>query len=366
MINTRFSINKLSLLSVALCALSLGSCREKEAEPEGDYTRGAIVVNQGNYFSNNGTLGHFNREDNVAKDDIFQAANGSSLNAGVQGYTEAGEYGIILADHTEAGRDRIEIVDKYTFRKVATIGAPDIENPVNVLAINDNKVYVSCWGTTGVFPNFYANPGYIVVIDLTTKTITKKIELEKGVDKMAVVGDEVYVGSSDYSAGLLIVNSKTDAVVDKLPIGMAPQPIGVDATGMMWVNSGIGFYKINPSTRSIVSAMNAGTDPLRNVSNFIFTPDRQQLIFNYFTYNSNGAMEGSTISLPIESNAIDVSKPLIKRTFNSLNLDPMQGLLYGSVVPSYTQGGYLVRFYMNGDVKDSVKVGIAPKQVYFK
>ncbi len=355
-----------NLALLTAITVTVWSCRVNEKDPEGDFVNGVIVANQGNFLSNNGTLSYFKREDATSQDDIFQKANGQPLNAGVQAYAEAGEYGIILADHSDAGRDRVEIVEKNTFKKVATFSSPDIENPVDVLAVSDHKVYVSCWGTTGVFPNFYINPGYIAVIDLTTKTVTKKITLEKGSDKMALAGTDVYVGSSDYITALSVIDTKTDAVTQKINTGLSPQPIGTDVNGKMWISSELKLIRINTASYTVESTLTVGSDPLKVIGNFAFSPDREDLVFNYYGYNINWEPEGETISLPVESNQVNISAPIIKRTFNSLNIDPMQGLIYGSVVPSYTQSGYMVRYYLNGDLKDSIKVGISPKQAVFK
>lgn len=356
----------LTLAIVASITGVLASCREKEKEPDGDFGRGVIVVNQGNFTSNNGTLSHFNREDETSRDDIFRVANGQSLNTGVQGYAEAGNYGIILADHTDAGRDRVEIVDRFTFKKIATLGAPDIENPVDVLAIGDNKAYISCWGNTGVFPEFFINPGYIAVIDLTSQTIIKKITLERGSDKMVLAGNNVYVGSSGLLSNMIVIDSKTNEIIKKINLGTSPQPIGLDANGKMWANSETRLYRLNTNDYTIANTLPVGNNLSKLIGNFVFSPDRTDLIFNYFGYNANGTTSGETISLPVESTQVNLSSPIIKRTFNSMDIDPMQGLIYGSVVPSFTQGGYMVRYYLNGDLKDSVKVGVSPKKAVFK
>lgn len=362
-----FQNNQLSRLALAASlALSIVSCREKEKEPDGDFGRGVIVVNQGNFTNNNGTLSHFNREEVTSRDDIFRVANGQSLNASVQAYAESGKSGIILADHTEAGRDRVEIVDKFTFKKLATLGSPDIENPADVIVINDNKAYVSCWGVTGVFPEFFINPGYIVVIDLTSNTIIKKIQLEQGADKMVMAGSLVYVGSSGLFSNMTVIDSNTDEVVKQVNIGPTPKPIGLDANGKMWANSETRLYRMNASTHVIESTLPVGNNLMKIIGNFVFSPDRSNLIFNYYNYNNSGDAVGETISLPVNSNEVNVSSPIIKRTFNSMDVDPMQGLIYGSVVPSFTQGGYMVRYYISGELKDSVKVGISPKQAVFK
>jgi len=360
-------INQITRFTLAAAlALSIISCREKEKEPEGDFGSGVIVVNQGNFTNNNGTLSHYNREDATSRDDIFRVANGQSLNASLQAYAEAGNSGIILADHSESGRDRVEIVDKYTFKKLATLSAPDIENPVDVIAVNDNKAYVSCWGVTGVFPEFYINPGYIVVIDLSSNTVIKKIQLEKGSDKMVKAGSLVYVGSSGLFSNMMVIDTKTDEVIKQVNVGPTPKPIGLDANGKMWANSETRLYKLNAATHTIENTLPVGNDLTKIVGNFVFSPDRSNLIFNYYSYNNSGNATGETISLPVASNEVNLSAPIIKRTFNSMDVDPMQGLIYGSVVPSFTQGGYMVRYYINGDLKDSVKVGVAPRQAVFK
>ena len=56
----------------------------------------------------------------------------------------------------------------------------------------------------------------------------------------------------------------------------------------------------------------------------------------------------------------------VGRYFTGLTIDPTQGLLYAAVTPSSTQAGYAVRYRGDGNVVDSIKVGISPNGFFFQ
>jgi hypothetical protein len=113
-----------------------------------------------------------------------------------------------LVDNTTAGQDKVEIVDANTFKSLATLKSPDIENPRSAVRVSANKMYVSCWDVSGDYTNgtFYKDPGYIAVVDLTTNTVTKKIPAVKGVESLLLVGTEVFAGSAGDATKLTVID----------------------------------------------------------------------------------------------------------------------------------------------------------------
>jgi hypothetical protein len=52
--------------------------------------------------------------------------------------------------------------------------------------------------------------------------------------------------------------------------------------------------------------------------------------------------------------------------FSGLGVDPLQGLIYGGVTPTFKQSGYVVRYRPDGSVVDSIRVDISPSEFMFK
>jgi YVTN family beta-propeller protein len=355
------------VISAVLVVGMLGSCREKVPDPE-MYELGVIVRNAGNYFDNNGSISFLKRESATAEIDLFMKENGRSLIGNVQGYTEVGGHSLILLDNSSPGLDKVEIVNMGTFKSEATLAAPDIENPRDVIGINASKAYVTCWDATGDFSNFYKNPGYVAVIDLDNFKVVKKIPLPKGAEHMVKVGNEVYVGALGGTENLTVIDASTDAVKRSIKLGVYPDPIAIDANGKLWVKGNGVVYRVNPKMDAVEASLRVGTNPLKSPSHYAITPDRQGFYFVYSFYDptDNYKQKGETYYFNINDTMIAADKPVINRVFTGLGVDPLQGLIYAGVTPSYKQSGYVLRYRTDGSVVDSIRVDVAPSDFIFK
>jgi DNA-binding beta-propeller fold protein YncE len=346
---------------------ALVSCREKVPDPE-MYELGVIVRNAGNYLDNNGSISFFRREQSTAENDLFFTQNGRSLTGSVQGYTEAGSSSLILVDNSTAGQDKVEIVSRGNFQSLATIGTPDIENPRFALEVSATKAYVSCWGATGDFSNFFKNPGYVAVVDLKTNKVTKKIEVPKGAERMIRIGNEIYVGAIGGTENLTIIDGATDAVKRSVKVGISPDPIAIDANGKLWLQSDKSMVRFNTQSGTVEATLLVGTHPVKTPSKFAISPDGRSFYYVYSFYDSDDGFKqkGETYRFSIDDTSIKADKPVINRLFSGLGVDPLQGLIYGGVTPTFKQSGYVVRYRPDGSVVDSIRVDISPSEFMFK
>ncbi|TAE31527.1 MAG: DUF5074 domain-containing protein [Cytophagales bacterium] len=365
---TRFSQLSFKSAFFTTFALSLfiTSCDAPDPEPE-PYESGVVVLNAGNFFDNNGTLSFIQNRSTTVSTDIFQATNSRRLAGSMQGYNEIDGKGVILVDNSTAGQDKAEIVEIGTFKSLGTLAAPDIENPRQVVRVSANKAYITCWGATGDFSNFYPNPGYIAVVDMASRQVVKKIPVSKGAENMVVSGSEVLVGSVGGEKALTVIDLNTDTVKSKVELGNNPDPIGLDATGQLWVYSAKEMIQMNAQTKAVGSRLKINTTADRNVGNITFGRDRQNIFFGLFSYAADGTVKGETYSFTIRDASISLATPFIRRHFSGMAVDPTDGTIYAGVTPSYKQAGYVVRYQPNDrSVKDSIRVEIAPSGFFFK
>ncbi len=357
-----------NLLAITVLSAFAWSCNQSDPKPKGDYVQGVFAINEGNFTSNDGSISFFARENTTSDADIFSTVNSRALNGGIQGYSVFDDKGVILVDNSASGQDKVEIVDANTMESLASIGTPDIENPRDVVAVSESKVYVSCWGNTGTYPNFFISNGYVAVIDLETNKVTKRIAVSKGIENMIYDNGKLFVGRVSYSGSnyLTVINTATNEVIRELGFNASPTPIGVDANGNLWVQAGLDLAKINPTTLEIVSTMKISSDASKTAGNFAFSNDRRTLYFVLSYYDANYVTHGATYKYGINESQVNVSTPVINRVFTGLAVDPLQGLIYAAVTPSYAQAGYAIRYRTDGTLVDSIKVGIAPTGFYFR
>ncbi|SOD96277.1 YncE family protein [Spirosoma fluviale] len=341
---------------MGLLALTLWNCKTTDPEPT-PYESGVLILNQGNFSQNNGTISFLSRTGTSVATSIFQTANPSmSISGSLQGYTDVNGKGLILVDNSTAGQDKVEIVESATFKSRATLKTPDIENPRQVISAGPNKAYISCWDVSGDFSagTFYKDPGYIAVVDLNTNAVIKKIPAVKGVEKMVVAGTEVFVGSGSYTGSktLLIIDLNTDTEKQRIDFGSTPEPIAVDATGKLWIQAGNDLVQIDPASRIVAKRITFAAAP----SSVVISADKRAF---YYT------LSGKTYRLPIEATAAPGSQ-IVARSFSALGIDPQTKRIYGSVIPSYAQAGYVLRYEESGALVDSVRAEIAPFGFYFR
>ncbi|GAB4045855.1 YncE family protein [Spirosoma litoris] len=343
-------------IAVGLVALSVWNCKTSDPTPT-PYESGVFILNAGNFSSNNGTVSFLSRNSNVVATNIFQTANPSlALTGGVQGYTEVNGKGLILVDNSTAGQDKVEIVEAGTFVSRATLKTPDIENPRQVISAGPNKAYISCWDVSGDYSagTFYKDPGYIAVVDLNTSTVTKKIPAVKGVEKMVISGTEAFVGSNTYSGDqtLLIIDLNTDTEKQRIAFGSTPEPLALDANGKLWIQAGKDLVQLDPTSRAIAKRLTFSAAP----GSVTISGDKRNF---YYT------LGGKTYTISIDANTASGSV-VVNRSFSALGIDPQTNRIYGTVIPSYAQAGYVIRYESTGTLVDSVKAEIAPSGLYFR
>ncbi|WP_259016161.1 DUF5074 domain-containing protein [Emticicia fluvialis] len=353
-------MNYKKLLLLGFVSIALFSCETKDAEPAQPYDTGVIVINAGNFFDNNGTLSFLKRDSTKATLDVFQKENKRSIVGGITEYAEIDGKGIILVDNSTDGQDAIEIVNARTLKSVASI--KEVENPRNAIKVASNKAYVVCWDVLNA--DYSYKPGYVLVIDLNTNKVTKKIAVQNGAEGIVVVGNEAFIGNDPYSgkSEITVIDIAKDEVSGKISMKGGTTNLVVDANNKIWCSVGKEVFRINPSTKSIEATLSTEKTTGKVPGELVLSADKRTIYFDY----SNWSEGGEVYSFNISDAAISNAKPLIKRTLSGLGFDTNANIIYAGVTPSYKQAGYVFRYKVTGELIDSVKVEIAPSKFFFK
>ncbi|MGV3561556.1 DUF5074 domain-containing protein [Larkinella arboricola] len=367
---TTASAVRLKLALSLLVALNWSCTKDNDDPMPLPNGAGVLVINQGNFMDNNGTITYLPPDGSTPTYDIFNQINKRSLTGSLQDYTESDGKGLILVDNTTAGQDKVEIIDANTFQSLATLKSPEIENPRSAIRVSANKVYISCWDISGNASTgtFFKDPGYIAVVDLTTNTVTRKIPAIKGVETLLLVGNEVFAGSAGDATQLTVIDAINDQLKTGIEIGPNPNPVAVDANGKLWVYSSGEMVRINAQTKAIENRLKIGTDLARSASRFRISADKQYFYFvnSYYDAADNYKEKGEVYRFAITDTSVPTTTPFIKRLFSGMAVEPNSGVIYGGITPSFKQAGYVYRYQATGTLIDSVKAEIAPTVFYFK
>src|SRR5690554_5677950 len=190
----------LALLFVISAALLFSSCRKdkKPIEPEVEIVtpekpdtplRGMYLLNEGNMNSNKSSMDYFDFSTGAYRRNIYHEVNPEiTLGLGDVG-NDIGIYGsklyVVLNNS-----NKIEVVDAKTARKIGQI---NIQN-VRYITFAQGKAYASAYlGTIGD-PD--AANGIVAEIDTASLTITRRVEVGRQPEELAVVDNKLYVANS--------------------------------------------------------------------------------------------------------------------------------------------------------------------------
>lgn len=365
--------NKLFLIAL-FSSLFFVSCVKEDAPPfytpNGNFDSGVLVLYEGN--SANAGISYISFDLNSSDNSIYKDVNGAELGAFAQSVGFNGDLAYIVV----SGSDKIEIVNRYTMVKQATIST-GLSNP-RYIAFANGKAYVT---NQANFDSF--DDDYISVISLATNSQVKTISVTGGTaEKIIADGNKLYLAQGGlYTSGnkIVIIDANTDSVLNSITVGDSPNSLEIE-NGTLWVlcggnsryfptatsqNSGK-LIKIDLSNNSVLALINFPLDVYP--SNLVlYGTDK------YFTIDSKIYKLKTTIN---NNGSTSYSYPL----FMSTSADELLGFaiktnkIYVSDVKDYTQNGEVLVYSLGetpgsqflGTLLTSKDIGgVAPNSFYF-
>lgn len=367
-----------SLTSLFLIALSFISCVEEDEKPpfytsKGTYDSGVLVLNSGSEGSQNASISYISFDLSISTNNIFGLAN--NVNLGDTGQS-IGFYND-LAYIVVSGSNKIEIVNRYTMVKQATISS-GLSYP-RYIAFANGKAYV----TNHASYDANLDDDYISVINLATNSQIKTISVPGGsAEKIIADGSKIYMAQGGlYTSGnkIVILDANTDTILSSITVGDSPNSMEIE-NGSLWVLCG-GNSRYLPAPTSQSSGKLIKIDLSNNsvlaLVNFPLAEYPSNLVLygtdKYFTIDSKIYKLKATIN---NNGSTSYSYPLLMST----SADELLGFaiktnkIYVSDVKDYTQNGKVLVYSLGetpgsqflGTLLTSKDIGgIAPKEFYF-
>lgn len=340
---------------------AITSCKKDnlEAKLPYDLTRGVAISNEGSWGSSSASLSLYLPDKDSVVNDIFTSVNGRPLGDVFQSIGFAGNNAYLVVNSS----NKIEVIDVKTCAQQATIS--NLSQPRYFASINNQKAYVSLWGDNG-------NVG---VIDLTTNTLGKVIQVGRGPEKLAILGHKAFIANSGglgTDNTLSIIDTQTDEVATTITVGDNPKDFAIDKNGKVWVlcsgnieygadysitsQTSAKLIMINPETNDIEKTIDLGND---------FHPSHLGINHakDILYYGGDFGIAGI---FAVSISATEKSTtPIINEFFYGFNVDPSSGTIYGLQTPTFTSAGFLKRYNPQGETLGVYKVGIIPNGAYF-
>lgn len=356
------TLSKLKLVVIS-CAVLI-SCNKEKSTIITNYVEpgSAFVINEGNFGHNNGNISYISHNKSVVNG-IYETANKPSvLGDVIQSFERVNNTGIICVNNS----NKVVLVDVSTFKQTAVI-TQSITYPRYALGVNSNKAYISNWSF----------PGSLVVIDLNTKSVIKKITVGNGPEEMIQANGKVFVANSGGFGNdntLSIINPNSDVEEEKITVRDYPSEMVMDAQGFIWILckghveypapdyfphrlSASYLVRFNPATKTIVKEIMlipASAD-FSSSDNLAINGTGTQLYFS---------VDDKIYTLPITATQLPAQAFLQKYAYG-LNVHPYTGDVWVCDAKDFASSGTIYRYIQSAEAQDSFKVGLIPNSIYF-
>ena len=322
-----------------------------------------FIVNEGNFMYGNSSLTYYNPETGKVLNDVFYKSNALPLG-------DVADFMIIhdsLAYLVVNNSGKIYIINKNTFKYTGKITG--FISPRQMAFISGRKAYVS---------DLYAES--IQIVNPATNKITGFISTpHHSSEQILLYGSYAFINSWSYDNKILIIDTRTDCIVDSITVTKQPNSMVLDRNGTLWVLSDGGYpqspygqemaalTKINPVNRKIEKVflfkeMSVSPSHLR------INPDKDSLFFIYNSWAGGKVNKPGIYSMNINSEKLP-ELPVIPqnaRTFYSLGIDYGNGFVYVADALDFMQRGKVFVYSAAFAPVDSLKAGIIPGYFCFK
>ncbi len=304
---------------------------------------GVFIVNEGNFGSANASLSFYDPDKKTVENDVVARANEiTSLGDTAQSMTIYDGKGYVVVNNSGV----VFVIDPGTFKVEGTISP--FTSPRYIHFVSKTKAYVSELG------------GDIKIVDPSTREITGSIDLgENSAEQMAQWGKWVFATCWSGGDSVIVIDTETDEIADRIEVGAQPASIVLDANGKIWtIADGAWDGSIPPALFRI----DAATRTVEKEFEMVAAGFSHDMCLDstgetlYFVNGGVWRMDVGSNELP----SAQFITPGEGSTFSALAIDPETEEIYIADALDYAQSGTVYRYSASGTLTDDFKVGIIP------
>lgn len=237
-------LNRIFLVLFA-SSLFLASCSSDDSSPIeslGEYDNGVFVLNEGNSTVTTSSI-TFISNSGAVEQDVFKNVNPGA--AGLGTYLQSMFFDDTRAFIISGSANKITVVDRYTFKFIATIST-NFNNPRYGVVVN-GKAYVTNYANYEI-----GTDDFFTVIDLSNYA-TSQVALNNWSEKVIEENGKIYIMNGYFGNGtsVAVFNPVSNTVETTIPLGFNPNSFE-EEDGILYVLGSEKLAKINLSTNTIV------------------------------------------------------------------------------------------------------------------
>lgn len=352
-------LNKLivTALAGALFFVSCSSNDDASNAPKGAYDNGLLILNQGGFNAGDASVS-FLSENYELENNVFSLVNGGALLGDTgQDIGLHGDYAYIVVNNSH----KIEVVNRYTFQRVATI-TTGLDNP-RYIAFSGNKGYVTNWGD----PN-NTEDDYVAVVDLSANAVTANISVAEGPEVIIENSGMLYVahkGGYGFGNTVSVINAAAGTMETSIAVGDVPNSLEIDNSKLYILSEGLPSWA-GAETTGQLTVVNLSDNSVSDNYTFTGMAHPANLVIEndklYYTINDGiYGMDVTAEALPTE--------PLFTTTqqgvYGVYSFEVNDDKIYVGDALDYNSNGKVYIYSLSGMLEQSFTVGVIPAGFYF-
>ncbi|MBW6534316.1 MAG: YncE family protein [Mariniphaga sp.] len=331
------------------------SCTDEPVETvffDLDTENGIFIACEGNFMYGNGSLSFYHPHKKEVTNHLFQTRNNAPLGDVVQSLARNGNSLFIVVNNS----GKIVVTNSRTIEFEGIITG--LTSPRYIHFVSENKAYIS---------DLYAS--HITIFNPKTLEITGTIDLEGHTsEQMVQVGKYVFVSHWVNGEDILVIDTETDQLIDKIEVPAQPKDLRVDKNGKIWALCGGSYANVeveeNPSALVRIDPETRTMEQIYRFSEGMFSSGLEMSAAGDSLYYLNkGIFKMAVNSRHLPDSAFI---PEDEKLFYHLAVNQENNEIYIADAIDYTQDAVVYRYSQSGVLKDSFKVGINPSDFLFQ
>lgn len=338
---------------VLLFSISCTSDYYEETITELTYENGYFITNEGGFNKQNAEVSFLTKDMNLLQNDIFKANNNESLGDVLQTMAFSGNSAYLVINNS----NKIEIVDRVTFKKKATVTS-NIDNP-RYIAFSGNKYFVT--------NNNFFDVMKLNVYNTADNSFVSSIDFPRTAEKVVEAGGKIVVqtdgvtyetvapyGELATGYSVTIVDPASNAVSSTITLpsnGIIRDLISYngDAYVLASGNAASYIYKINTASGTFTTTTLSG----------LAQAQKLKIDSNRFYFNDNS---NKIYSMPLSSTTVP-TVPLLTTTGTLYGFNVIDGRIFTSDA-SFTGSSTVNVYSANGLLIKTMSTGVGTNGFY--
>jgi hypothetical protein len=307
----------------------------------GAYDNGVLVLNEGNFGTPNAAVSYISN-DYMVVNNIFGIENGDKkLGDVAQSMSFVGDKAFIVINNSNV----VEVVNRYTFKSIATI-TENLKKPRYSVVLN-GKLYVT-----------NSSSKSLTVYDAKTFSYLETISIGKTTEKIITANGKLYVMNGAFGSGnaVTVVNPKSNNAMSVITVENGVNSIE-EKNGAVYVLCG-------NSAKSKLFKINTTTDTATSIESTTLTKALNMDIEGdkiYFTKGTGVYAMGLNATAFSETPLFSVADNSFS-TFYGFNV--IDGKIYSADANAFTAAGIVKIYTITGTELKTVSVGLGPNSFY--